>query len=689
MKKIPKASPGKSFPLGATLYPEGCNFCLFTKNATAVELLLFDAAEGHSFPVHAFHLNPESNKTFYYWHIFIPGIREGQLYGWRVHGPFIPEEGYRFDPHKVLIDPYARAVAMETYDREAAILPGDNCARAIKSVVVGPNHYDWEDDRPIKHPFAKSVIYEMHLGGFTKHPSSGVREEWRGTFRGLIEKIPYLKKLGITAVELLPIQQFDPFDVPNKQLANYWGYSPLAFFAPHHAYASTPDPIGRINEFRDMVKALHKAGIEVILDVVFNHTAEGDENGPTLSLKGIENRAYYLLEKDNFHRFSNFSGTGNSLNANHSVVRRMILDCLKYWVSEMHVDGFRFDLASVLSRDENGKPVDNPPVLWSIESDPVLASTKIIAEAWDVHQYQMGSFIGDKWAEWNGQYRDDIRRFLKGDDGLAHKVSYRLSGSPDLFQQLVRDPNRSINFVTCHDGFTLNDLVSYNQKHNQANGEDNRDGANANFSWNCGVEGPADDPAVEQLRIRQIKNFLVLLMASQGTPMLLMGDEIRRTQQGNNNAYCQDNEMSWFNWNMVQENAELLEFVQRLIRFNLSDKFFQEEIYWNAPTHLTGTSCTFHGTKLYHPDWGHQSHSIAYTLDNKDYGHQLHVMINAYWEPLKFELPVGKTKWRRIIDTNVPGKESCLELGEAPVVKGKTTEVQARGVVVVFRKVKN
>ncbi len=685
MKKTIKAKAGKSFPLGATLYDEGANFCLFSKNATAVELLLF-SPDGHCYPGHAYLLDPKTNKTFYYWHIFIPGIRQGQLYGWRVHGPFIPEEGYRFDSHKVLIDPYARAVVMDSYGREAAIQPGDNCPRAIKSVVVGPNHYDWEDDRPLRHPFSKSIIYEMHVGGFTKHPSSGVREEWRGTFRGLIEKIPYLQKLGITAVELLPVQQFDPFDAPNEELANYWGYSPIAFFAPHHAYASTPDPIGRINEFRDMVKALHKAGIEVILDVVFNHTGEGDETGPTLSLKGIENRAYYLLEKDNFHRYHNFAGTGNSLNANHSVVRRMITDCLKYWVSEMHVDGFRFDLASVLSRDEDGKPIDNPPVLWSIESDPVLASTKIIAEAWDVHQYQVGSFIGDKWAEWNGQYRDDIRRFLKGDGGMATKAAQRITGSPDLFHSLLRDPNRSINFVTCHDGFTLNDLVSYNSKHNLANGENNRDGAESNFSWNCGQEGPTSDPAVERLRLRQIKNFLVLLMVSQGTPMLLMGDEARRSQQGNNNAYCQDNETSWFNWNLVQENAELLEFTRRLIHFNLSGKFFQEERYWNAPGQKDGTSCTFHGTRLYHPDWAQNSHSLAFTLDNKAYGHQLHVMINAYWQALDFELPGGKQKWRRIIDTDAAGKDGCLAMDDAPLVKGKTAEVRARSVVVVMRK---
>ncbi len=676
-----KALPGRSFPIGATVYKEGVNFCIYSKNTAAVDLLLFDA-DNHRYPSHTFRLGPADNRTFFYWHIFIPGLKEGQLYGWRMHGPYAAERGYRFDGNKVLIDPYARAVVMDNYDRQAAIRPGDNSPQAIKSVVVAnSSHYDWEGDKPLNHPFSKSIIYEMHVGGFTKHPSSGLPEELQGTYRGLIEKIPYLKKLGITAVELLPVQQFDPFDVPNE-LTNYWGYSPIAFFAPHHEYSSTPDPIGRINEFRDMVKALHRAGIEVILDVVFNHTGEGDETGPTLSLRGIENRAYYMLTGED-HHYQNFSGTGNTLNANHSVVRRMIADCLRYWVSEMHVDGFRFDLASVLSRNEKGQPAQNPPVLWSIESDPVLASTKIIAEAWDLHQYQLGSFVGDKWAEWNGKYRDDMRRFVKGDEGMAWTAAQRIKGSPDLFHKLLRDPNRSINFITCHDGFTLNDLISYNEKHNYANGEGNRDGHSANFSWNCGVEGPTDDPKVERLRRRQAKNFMVLLMLSQGTPMILMGDEVRRTQHGNNNAYCQDNEISWFNWEMVEENQELLGFVQKLTRFNLSTPFFQEELYWNSPEHLGSSSCIFHGVNAGQPDWGKHSHSIAYTLSNQNYEERLHVMVNAYWESLDFELPSHrKWKWRRLIDTAAPSPMDFQERDTAPLLKTRRLKVKARSVVV-------
>ncbi|MCB0548414.1 MAG: glycogen debranching protein GlgX [Phaeodactylibacter sp.] len=684
MSRKPKALPGQSFPLGATVQEGGVNFCIFTKNASAVELLLFDA-EDHRYPSHTFWLDPRQNKTFYYWHIYISNLKPGQLYGWRVYGPYADSKGYRFDGNKVLIDPYARAVVMGLYDRQAAIGPGDNSASSIKSVVVGNEGYDWEGDKPLNRPFSKSIIYEMHVGGFTRHPSSGLPEELRGTYRGLIEKIPYLKKLGITAVELLPVQQFDPYDVPNE-LSNYWGYSPIAFFAPHHAYSSTADPLGTINEFRDMVKALHRAGIEVILDVVFNHSGEGDEHGPTLSFRGIENRAYYMLNKENHHyAYQNFTGTGNTLNANHSVVRRLIRDCLRYWVSEMHIDGFRFDLASVLSRDENGRAIQNPPVLWEIESDPVLAPTKIIAEAWDVHQYQVGSFVGDKWAEWNGKYRDDIRRFVKGENGMVSTVSQRVAGSPDLFQKLLRDPNRSINFITCHDGFTLNDLISYNEKHNLANGEDNRDGHNSNFSWNCGLEGPTQDPGVEKLRQQQARNFLTILMLSQGTPMLLMGDEVRRSQQGNNNAYCQDNEISWLNWDLAKEQEGLLRFVQLLTAFNLSTEFFQEEWYWNAPGHLGGSSCIFHGVQLNQPDLGFNSHSLAFTLKNRRYEKRLHVMLNMFWEPLEFELPHSRQwNWKRIINTAARSPEDIFPETDAPAIKKRKVKVEARSVVVTL-----
>ena len=680
---IQKTLPGQSFPLGATVNPFGVNFSLYSKNAKAVELLLFDR-EDHSKPSHIIPLDLKNNRTFHYWHIFVVGIGHGQLYGYRVHGENAPEKGLRFDDTKVLLDPYTKGVVSDTYNRGAAVQPGDNCAFAMKSVVVDVSQYDWEGDRPLNLPFANSVIYELHVGGFTKNPNSGVPTKWRGTYRGLIEKIPYLKELGITTVELMPVQQFDPYDVPDYNLTNYWGYNPVAFFAPHNGYATSGDPLKAVNEFRDMVKALHKARIGVLLDVVFNHTAEGNHEGPTLCFRGIENRAYYTLEEDQQY-YKNFSGTGNTLRANHSVMRRLIRDCLRYWVSEMHVDGFRFDLASVLSRDENGYPMQNAPILWSIDSEPVLASTKIIAEAWDLNLYQLGNFTGERWAEWNGQYRDNIRRFLKGEQGTAKAFARRISASYDVFKDLLRDPNRSINFVTCHDGFTLNDLVSYNEKHNLANDENNRDGVNDNYSWNCGHEGPTDDPVVEQLRVRQIKNFMTILMISQGTPMFTMGDEVRRTQQGNNNAYCQDNELSWFDWDLVEQQQDLLGFVTKLIQFNLSMPFFQEEHFWVAPEPISSTKIEFHGTRLHQPDWNDHSHSIAFNLANREFGSSIHVMVNAYWKPLVFELPREPYhKWKKIIDTAEPSpNDICLPKNAKPV-GGFFCEVKERSVVLVW-----
>jgi glycogen operon protein len=527
--------PGRSTPLGATVYADGVNFSLYCRSGTLVELLLFDRVDDVR-PARVISLDPSTNRTYHYWHVFLPDVKPGQIYGYRVHGAFEPQRGLRFDPQKVLFDPYGRAVAVPPqYDRMAASKPGDNCATAMKSVVVDVHAYDWEGDAPLKGPAARTIIYELHVRGFTRHPSSGVEEQKRGTFAGLIEKIPYLHELGITAVELLPVFQFDPQDCPPGRV-NYWGYAPVSFFAPHQAYSSGNDSVGALDEFRDMVKALHRAGIEVILDVVYNHTAEGNEDGPTACYRGLENAAYYLLEEDR-SRYCNYTGTGNTLNANHPIVRRLIVDSLRYWVEVMHVDGFRFDLASILTRDEAGRPLQNPPILWDIESDPALAGTKLIAEAWDAAGlYQVGSFLGDTWKEWNGRFRDDARDFFRGETGSLARFADRLIGSPEIYGHEEREPEQSVNFVTCHDGFTLNDLVSYNGKHNEANGENNRDGADDNKSWNCGVEGPTDDPAVERLRNRQVKNFLTVTLLSLGVPMLLMGDEVRRTQGGNNNA---------------------------------------------------------------------------------------------------------------------------------------------------------
>ncbi len=683
--------PGQSFPLGATVYQGGVNFSVFSKNSDRVELVLFDDPD--SKPSKVIALDPAINKTFYYWHAFVADLLPGQLYGYRVHGPSNPSRGHRFDGEKLLLDPYTKAVGVgKKYSRAPATKPGDNSEWAMKSVVVNPAAYDWEGDRPLNLPFAKSVIYEMHVAGFTRHPNSGLSSRLKGTFKGLTEKIPYLLNLGITSVELMPIQQFDPQDLQDKSKANYWGYSPIAFFAPHHEYGVSDDPLEIVTEFKDMVKAFHKAGIEVILDVVFNHTAEGNHQGPILCFKGFENRAYYTLEDDR-HYYADFSGTGNTLNTNHSIVRRMIMDCLRYWVSEMHVDGFRFDLASVLSRDEKGRPLENPPILWDIESDPVLASTKIIAEAWDARGlYQLGSFVGHKWAEWNGRYRDEVRKFIKGDEGTVRSMAASIAGSPDLFKEaLIRNPNRSINFITSHDGFTLNDLVSYNQKHNQANGEDNRDGANDNFSWNHGEEGSTDDEEIESLRLRQIKNFLTILMLSQGTPMIVMGDEVRRTQSGNNNAYNQDNEISWFDWDLVKREHKLLAFVQKLIRFNLSQPFFQENHFWSHRGYFdhnnNHSTVVWHGVKLQSPDPAYHSHTLAYTLENAHYPCQLHVMINAYWHPMDFQLPaIGSEKaetWSRIIDTSLDHPSDFCPINEAEPIKESQYTVSSRSVVVV------
>jgi isoamylase len=677
--------PGRNYPLGATVYPDGVNFCLFSRNCDALELLLFDDVDDQR-PVRAIQLDPDRNRTFYYWHVFVPGIGAGQLYGYRAYGPCAPEEGHRFNGEKVLLDPYVQAVSIGTnYDREAAARPGDNCAHAMKGVVVDPGAYDWEGDAPVRLPYASTVIYELHVGGFTRHPSSGVAPERCGTYAGLIEKIPYLQSLGITAVELLPVQQFDPQDAP-PGLDNYWGYSPVVFFAPHQGYCSCSDPLGPVNEFRDMVKALHRAGIEVILDVVFNHTTEGNHTGPTLSFRGLENRAYYILKGDQAF-YADYSGCGNTINANHSIVRRMIMDCLRHWVVEMHVDGFRFDLASVMARDEHGEPLESPPILWEIESDPVLAGVKIIAEAWDAAGlYQVGSFVGHRWAEWNGQFRDDVRQFVKGDSGTITRLAARMAGSPDLYRQVDREPNRSINFVTCHDGFTLNDLVSYNGKHNEANGAGNRDGTDANFSWNCGAEGPTGDESVEKLRLQQMKNLLTILLVSQGTPMLLMGDEVRRTQQGNNNAYCQDNAISWLDWQGVEQHADLLRFVQRLIHFTQTKEIFREERFWTRAERNGAPHIAWHGVRLGYPDWGYDSHSLAFELYHSE--DHLHIMLNAYWRSLTFALPPlpAGASWHRIVDTALDAPEDFREPQTAPQVLGEQYQVKARSAVVLMCK---
>jgi len=680
-------STSRSSPLGSTVRDGGVNFSIFSRAASGVELLLFDR-EDDARPVRVIGIDSSTNRTYHYWHVFVAGVQPGQIYGYRVHGPHDPASGMRFDSSKVLLDPYGRGVVVpKNYSREAAQQQEGNAATAMKSVVVDPSTYDWEGDAPLRRRSSQTIIYEMHVRGFTCDPSSSVPEKIRGTYAGLIEKIPHLQQLGITAVELLPVFQFDAQDCPPGHV-NYWGYAPVSFFAPHQAYSFRQDRLGPVNEFRDMVKALHRAGIEVILDVVFNHTAEGDHSGPTLSFRGLDNDIYYILEQDR-SRYANYSGTGNTLNANHPIVRRMIVDSLRYWVEEMHVDGFRFDLASILARDSAGQLMSNPPVLWDIDSDPSLADSKIIAEAWDAAGlYQVGSFIGDSWKEWNGRFRDDVRSFVRGEPRSVGRVADRFLGSPEIYGHKEREAEQSVNFVTCHDGFTLNDLVSYDHKDNVDNGENNNDGANDNRSWNCGVEGPTDDPAIERLRNRQVKNFLTITMLSLGVPMILMGDEVRRTQHGNNNAYCQDNKTSWFDWTLLEKHADVHRFLRLLIERRLLRDLEAELQSQTLHQMLQAATKAWHGVKLNQPDWSDDSRSFAFGAELPKENLLFHLIGNAYWEPLDFELPPVNNgcqdPWHRWIDTSLDSPQDIVSWQEAPSVPGYSYRVGPRSMAVLY-----
>jgi len=678
--------PGASFPIGPTVTPGGVNFSVYSQRATEMELLLFDDASD-DVPARVIPLDRRTNRTGGYWHGFVAGLRTGQLYAYRAHGPWLPEEGIRFDDRQVLLDPYGRGVAVPAEYARAVVTGGPGAvARSMKSVVVDLSSYDWEGDRPLRRPLHDTVVYEAHVRGFTAHPSSGVADDRRGTYAGFIERIPYLVELGISAVELLPVFQFDPLAAPAGR-TNYWGYQPVAYFAPHAPYSSRPDPCGAADEFRDLVKALHEAGLEVILDVIYNHTAETGLDGPTFSFRGLANEEYYLL--DGHGGYADYSGTGNSLDANAAVVRRLIVDSLRYWVSEMHVDGFRFDLASVLSREEDGRPLARPPILWDIDSDPVLAGTKLIAEAWDAAGlYQVGSFVGDRWVEWNGRFRDDVRAFVRGDPSRVWSVSQRLIGSPDLYAHADREPQKTVNFVTCHDGFTLADLVSYDGKHNEANGEHNRDGNDQNLSWSCGVEGHTDDPAIVALRRRQARNLLALTMLAVGVPMLTMGDEVLRSQGGNNNAYCQDNELSWFDWTGVVAEADFLRFTRLLIAARRrAQTLLDLPIDVTLEQLLATARIEWHGVGLGRPDRSAPSRSLAATIRGRSVA--LHIIANAFWEPLDFALPPasdngnGTTGWHRIVDTMLSSPDDIRFGEEAPRVETPDYRVGPRSVVVL------
>ncbi len=574
MRFHPELQLTHPLPYGAIVHDGGVQFVVFSRSATAMRLLLYNSVDDPD-PAEIISFDNDTDRWGNVWSMFVPGINTGQLYHLQADGPFDPQQGDWFDGRARLIDPYAKALAGDFQPLHGNVLRPPKC-------VVCDDVYDWEGDRHIRHELSETIVYEMHVRGFTQSPTSGV--EHPGTYLGVIEKIPYLQSLGVTAVELMPVHEFPirAVDGTLPERHNYWGYDPMAFFSPHRGYAVGAEPGSQVNEFKEMVKALHQAGIEVILDVVFNHTCEGNELGPVLSFKGLENRVYYMLENGG-SLYKNYSGCGNTVNGNHPIVREMIFQCLRHWVHNYHVDGFRFDLASILSRDRNGEMLPNPPIVEMIAEDPMLADTKIIAEAWDAAgAYQVGSFGDWRWAEWNGRYRDDVRKFWRGDEGSLGDLTTRLAGSSDLYEKSGRHPYCSINFITAHDGFTLNDLVSYSHKHNEANGEGNRDGENHNLSYNHGVEGPTDSTAINTVRLRQIKNMLTTLMLSQGVPMLVAGDECRRTQRGNNNPWCQDTKISWFDWTLVEENADLVRFSSALIDFRRKQPTVRRKEFLNG-----------------------------------------------------------------------------------------------------------
>jgi isoamylase len=663
--------PGRVMPFGATLVPGGVNFSVYSSAAQAVSLVLFECNATTPFAELPF---PPEYRIGGVWAMTVFGLDyEGIEYGYRVHGPDETVVGDRFDSSAVIADPYAKAFCGRSVWGDA---PNWTDTYPYRSRLTFDD-FDWDGDCPLRIHAEQLVIYELHLRGFTRDPSSGVSQP--GTYAGLIEKIPYLKELGVNCVELMPVFEFDEFEnsrvneATGERLYNYWGYSTVGFFAPKAGYAATGRWAMQRDEFKNMVKEFHRAGIEIVLDVVFNHTAEGNENGPTIHFRGLDNRTYYMLTPEGY--YYNFSGTGNTLNCNSPIVRDYVLSCLRFWASEYHIDGFRFDLASILHRGPDGTPLQNPPLLESLAYDPILQDCLLIAEAWDAGGlYEVGSFPNyRRWSEWNGKFRDTVRRFLKGDPGTVGELATRIVGSPDLYLQ--RGACSSINFVTCHDGFTLADLVSYNDKHNEANGEDNRDGGNDNNSWNCGAEGPTDDPQVLRLRMRQIKNAMTLLLTSQGLPMILSGDEVGRTQRGNNNAYCHDGPLTWFNWDDVERNNELFTFVRNLIKFRLSHPSVRSTRHPGGedPVGCGFPDVSWHGTRAWQPDWSEGSRLLAvmrngFGPDGED--DHVYVAANAHWEPHTLELPglPAGQRWHLFADTAAAPPGDVATPGAEPVL---------------------
>ncbi|MBI2378354.1 MAG: glycogen debranching protein GlgX [Deltaproteobacteria bacterium] len=686
-----KVRPGRPYPFGAQLVPGGINFSIFSRNADYCVLVLFEKGADKplvEIPFRGFFNRADNGEPtwgeFRIGNVFAMTVfdldHENLEYGYRMNGPHGKVERgkpgfFRFDTSQVLLDPYAKSIGGRDVWGE---LPDWNAHYPYRGRIVQED-FDWEGDRPLEVPLEDLVIYEMHVRSFTKHSTSKTRSP--GTFAAIRDKIPYLKDLGVNCVELMPIFEFDEFEHSRKSpstgemLYNYWGYSTVGFFAPKAGFAATgrmQDGTMVADELRATVRELHRAGIEVMLDVVFNHTAEGNEYGPTISFKGIDNPTYYMLTPEGY--YFNFSGTGNTLNCNNPIVRNMVLDALRHWASEFHIDGFRFDLAAILGRDAWGAPMANPPLLEALAHDPILGKCKLVAEAWDAGGlYQVGSFPAyGRWAEWNGKYRDGLRRFLKGDDAMVGALAQAVQGSPDLYS--TRGPSASINFITCHDGMTLMDLVSYNEKHNDANGEDNRDGSDDNHSWNCGVEGPADDPEINRLRQRQIKNALALLLSSHGVPMILMGDEVGRTQGGNNNAYCHDSNLNWLDWSLLEKNKSIHRFVRAMVKFRHAHPVLRtREHMKNRDVVGSGyPDVSWHGVEAWKPDWNGRALGFMFcgrhARDGESVDDYVYVGANSFWDGLSFELPrlPEGMSWRVFANTGVEAPGDVADVGREP-----------------------
>ena len=666
-----KLRVGKALPFGTSIVPGGVNFSIFSRDATSCTLVLFNKNEEIPFVEIPFY------EEFRIGNVYTMTVfdldYENIEYGYRMDGPNNPREGYAFDKNKVLLDPYAKAIG----GREHWLKEPDWSRQFQHRGRIIFDDFDWGNDKALEIPMEDLIIYEAHVRSLTKHTSSKVK--YPGTFAAIREKIPYFKELGINCLELMPVFEFDEFENSKKSpvndnlLVNYWGYSTVGFFAPKSGYAATGKYGMEVDEFKAFVKEMHKNGIEIILDVVFNHTAEGNEMGPTISFRGLDNKTYYILTPEGY--YYNFSGCGNTLNCNNPIVRNMILDALRYWASEYHIDGFRFDLAAILGRDQNGAPMANPPLLETLAFDPILGKCKLIAEAWDAGGlYQVGSFPSwGRWAEWNGKYRDDVRKFVKGESG---NIIQRMEGSPDLYRWQNRGTTASINFVTCHDGFTLMDTVSYNDKHNEANGENNNDGSNDNYSWNCGWEGSCDIEEINSLRKRQIKNFISILLTSQGVPMLLAGDEIGNSQFGNNNAYCQDNEISWINWDFLEENKEIFEYFKKMIAFRKAHPVLRNKYHFRGYDYMGSglPDVSWHGVSSWKPEHNSLTLAVMYCGKHAKNGTEkdntIYIAMNMHWELHGFELPKlpNNEKWHIFSNTAMPQGQDVWDLGKEPLI---------------------